>query len=281
MSETDVTVDGVAESPEQRPGRLLAAARARNNLSVAEVAQQLKLSNGQVEALEADAYELLPGPVFVRGFVRNYARLLELDGDALVAALTRRHEPAPAGAPVPHSYDIPFPEQRPVKWRGYVAGLLIVLSAVALFEFFFSAPPSVVVVAPPPVEVTPAAAPAQMPAAEAQAPIPEPTATPADAEWPKTNAVAPAVAPAPVAVRKDVADLHFVFADQSWVEVRDRNDRLLFSQLNPAGAEQHVQGQLPLSVVVGNASGVRMTYNGQPFDLAPHTRVAVARFTLE
>ena len=72
-----------------------------------------------------------------------------------------------------------------------------------------------------------------------------------------------------------------MFEIPSWVEVRDRNDRVLFSQLNPPGTEQQVQGRLPLSVVVGNARGVRLTYNGQPFDLAPHTRVEVARFTLE
>jgi cytoskeleton protein RodZ len=72
-----------------------------------------------------------------------------------------------------------------------------------------------------------------------------------------------------------------VFERQSWVEVRDRDDRIVFSQLNPAGAVHHVQGQAPLNVVIGNASGVRVTYNGKLVDLAPHTRVEVARLTLD
>jgi cytoskeleton protein RodZ len=72
-----------------------------------------------------------------------------------------------------------------------------------------------------------------------------------------------------------------VFERQSWVEVRDRNDRVLFSQLNPAGAVQTVQGTPPLSLVIGNAAGVRLTYKGKAVDLAPHTKTDVARLTLE
>ena len=63
--------------------------------------------------------------------------------------------------------------------------------------------------------------------------------------------------------------------------MRDRNERILFSQLNPAGTEQRVQGRPPFSLVVGNARGVRLSYNGRAIDLAPHTRVEVARLTLE
>jgi len=169
MSETDATIEAVVASPSPRPGQVLAGSRAQKNLSVAEVAQQLKLSTGQVEALEADAYDRLPGPVFVRGFVRNYARLLDLDGEALVAALSLQYESVPPSATVPHSHNIPFPEQRPVRWGGYVAGFVILLSAVALFEFLFSQPQTVVVVAPPPSQsqasdvVPPVTAPVQTP----------------------------------------------------------------------------------------------------------------------
>jgi len=84
-----------------------------------------------------------------------------------------------------------------------------------------------------------------------------------------------------VSPQAGMADLHFVFETASWVEVRDRNERILFSQLNPVGTEHRMQGRRPLSLVIGNARGVRLTYNGQPFDLMPHTKVDVARFTLE
>lgn len=65
-------------------GPKLAAAREAKGLSTAEVATKLRLGVRQVEALEADAFDQLPGEVFVRGFVRNYARFLELDAEELL-----------------------------------------------------------------------------------------------------------------------------------------------------------------------------------------------------
>lgn len=286
------TAAGVDVVVSQRPGRLLAETRATRNLSVAEVAQQLKLSASQVDALEADAYERLPGPVFVRGFVRNYARLLELDADALVQAVDLPHAAVSASAAVPVSREIPFPQHHPTRWWPYALGLTLLVGVVVLFELFFSAPPTMMVSAvSPQAEVVPVAAMPAQPAAVAAEPaqpapvLPEAAAT-STAPMPE-SATQPQPTAAQVPAQSEqqqsgaTAELHFVFETSSWVEVRDRNNRILLSQLNPAGTEQHVQGRLPLSLVVGNARGVSMTRNGQPFDLAPHTRVEVARFTLE
>ena len=68
-------------------GAWLRAAREAAGLSEDAVAQQLKLAPRQVRAIEEDDYARLPGRTFVRGFVRNYARLVQLDPDAVVAAL--------------------------------------------------------------------------------------------------------------------------------------------------------------------------------------------------
>lgn len=65
-------------------GQRLAAAREAKGLSVADIATQLKLSPRQIEALETDDLKHLPGEVFVRGFVRNYARLVGLNPDDLL-----------------------------------------------------------------------------------------------------------------------------------------------------------------------------------------------------
>jgi cytoskeleton protein RodZ len=90
------------------------------------------------------------------------------------------------------------------------------------------------------------------------------------------QSAAPAAAPPP-------ATDHIVlnFDAESWVEIRDGTGRVLMSQLNPAGSEKEVRGIPPFSVVIGNAQHVRLTYDDKPFDLAPHIRVEVARFTLK
>jgi cytoskeleton protein RodZ len=71
------------------------------------------------------------------------------------------------------------------------------------------------------------------------------------------------------------------FARDAWVEVKDATGSIVFSQLNTAGSERIVRGQPPFQLVVGNASGVTVTYNAREVDLAPHTRTDVARITLE
>ena len=71
------------------------------------------------------------------------------------------------------------------------------------------------------------------------------------------------------------------FDQASWVQIRGRDGKTLISQLNPAGSEQAVEGRPPFSLIIGNAQYVRLSYDDQQIDLAPHVKVEVARFTLD
>lgn len=279
MSESDTPVEPVTPAPETRPGRALAEARTRRNQTVVEIAQQLKLSASQVVALEADDYSKLPGPVFVRGFIRNYARLMDLDSETLIAGLTLPQDPLAAGSALPHSHNIPFPDGRGPRWPIFAVAIAVLAAIVVLFEFIYSEPPAATVETPAPKAVD--APPGGAATPEVVPLIVPPPQVPAEA--PSAPAVTePAVQPAqPPAKRAGAAEVKMAFQGQSWVEVRDRDDRIVFSQLNPAGAVQLVQAQPPLNVVIGNASGVKVIYNGKPVDLTPHTKVEVARFTLD
>ena len=72
---------------EAGPGEQLRTAREAAGLSLDQVAQQLKLAPRQVKALEDENFGELPGRTFSRGFVRNYARLLNLDSQLLLSQL--------------------------------------------------------------------------------------------------------------------------------------------------------------------------------------------------
>ena len=74
------------------PGRALAAARAELKLSVADVSQQIKYGVKQIAAIEADDYAKLPGTTFVRGMIRSYAKLVQIDAGPLLARLHGRVE---------------------------------------------------------------------------------------------------------------------------------------------------------------------------------------------
>ena len=73
-------------------GSELQRAREARGLALSEVAQQLKFAPRQLEALEQDRFDLLPGGTFARGMVRNYARLLRIDPEPLVRRVADRYE---------------------------------------------------------------------------------------------------------------------------------------------------------------------------------------------
>ena len=69
----------------QSAGQILNSARKSYEISVEEVAKSLNLSTDAIKALEQDRHELLPGSTFVKGYIRSYANLLDLDPDAVLA----------------------------------------------------------------------------------------------------------------------------------------------------------------------------------------------------
>ncbi len=119
-----------------RPGAQLLAERRAQGLSLGDVARQLKLSVRQVEALERDEYAAFPGPVFARGFLRNYAKLLQLDAEALVAQRGDLGRPVGVGGRVHSARPVPLHEsgggRRSRFGFGTLAlGLVLVIVAVA------------------------------------------------------------------------------------------------------------------------------------------------------
>ncbi|MDX1528699.1 MAG: DUF4115 domain-containing protein [Gammaproteobacteria bacterium] len=68
------------------PGAQLREARHRANLSLEEVATQLRLDRRTVRALEENEFQHLPAPTFIRGYIRSYARLLGLPPGPILEA---------------------------------------------------------------------------------------------------------------------------------------------------------------------------------------------------
>src|SRR6187455_2042146 len=92
-------MDAAADTATALPlGQVLAAERERQGLSRADVAQRLHMSTWQIEALETGDYARLPKGMFLRGFVRNYTKVLGLNSDAALDALSSvaPNTPAPA-----------------------------------------------------------------------------------------------------------------------------------------------------------------------------------------
>lgn len=252
-------------------GPLLREARESRGLSLDDAAMRLRLMHRQVEAMEAEDFDSLGPVVFARGFVRNYARLLGLAPEPLLA----RMPGAPTETAVTHPVEAP-PAGSWLTSPWLILAALGLLALVALpvgLYWWLNSDVEELAAARPPAAAGPAAA---QPAAGAAMPVADVAVTPA------ADAAAATPAPSAVAAAPDDGGvLHLEFAGESWVEVRDASGRMLHRQLNPPGSAAEIRGRPPFDLVIGNAAQVRMTYNGRPIELAPFVDATVARFSLE
>ncbi|SCX47501.1 RodZ domain-containing protein [Nitrosospira sp. Nsp1] len=135
----DVT-PGADEKPartETGVGELLRAERVARGLSIEDVARQLRLAVRQVTALEEDDYDKLAGGTFARGFVRNYAKLLQMDAAPLLQQLDQS---LPPSAPQTITYQIegvPFPSKQKSGSRNLIiAGVIILALLLLIYEIY-------------------------------------------------------------------------------------------------------------------------------------------------
>lgn len=315
------------------PGSLLCQARVAEGLSREEVAQRLHLAPRQIVALENDDYANLPGPTYVRGYLRGYANLLGLKPERILAAYATL-----SGSNKKHSLSSLAPKEEitsqdhQVKFATYVVVAIVLGLAVTWWqgrEVEPSKPHTEPVAAVSPVTQPNAGAPKDSaapmdqadtgavpvggsavlvatPAGPAVAPTPEragsvpttPVATPV-----RERAVIAKPAPTPIAIVPRPlmpaaggaqtgasvavatssgirANLVLYADEESWIDVRDASQNKLIYETVPAGRRVVLEGAVPLKLFIGNAPGVRVEFNGKPYDFSPYKRGLIARFAL-
>ncbi len=288
-------------SPEQSQvnvGMALRDARERLGMSVNDIADRIKFAPRQVEALESNDFSHLPQSTFLRGFVRSYARVLQLDETVLLAALPVEAAPqAAARAPV---LDVSFPGMRSLRGANvlWLAGVLAVVLVAAVLVLLYdgaSAPaPTVVVVESGPLprtDVPASAVAAEAPQQMDKAAAEEKHDEPAKSSQPVAAIEAQVVAvSAPAAVKPPVPleqlkrrPLHFVFSETAWAEVIDVNGAILLSKTNLAGSEQWIGGprRAPYDITIAHPDNVKLYYKGKEVDLSSYAGMDIARLKVE
>jgi cytoskeleton protein RodZ len=290
-------------------GTQLQAAREARGLSVHQLAVELHVSDAMILAMEKGDYPALGEPVFVRGHLRNYARALGLPEAQVLAAYdqTQNKPQAPAlVASVPHTAGVGMsmsPRARDWSTRAGTAVVVLVLIVLAVSWWMrrpetpetamVASAPATATVVPPAASTQPmtalteladnatAAKPAK---AAAMPPSKAPSATTLHIAKAASHAPAPAPTPAQavtVGEGRDLTHVKFTLGAASWVEVYDNNGKRLYYDLAPAGDNLELSGAGPLQVFLGNAPGVSIELEGQPFDLKPFLRSDnTARFKL-
>lgn len=242
------------------PGQYLCRAREARGLSIGDIARTLKFSERQIEALERDEYQLLPGVTFIRGFIRSYARLVKLDAAPLLAMLDAGAPLAAVEVVAPGNMGDAIPQallRRHSRKIAFGTVFLLVLIAIAYVwnPGFFNNEDLA----------------QSMPRKASRAPEHAPSA--------ELTASAPPIVATTTAVSGN--QLVFDFDEKSWIEVKDATNAIVLTGEFPAHTHQVIAGQPPYQLWVGNASGVRVTRDDHPVDLQPSTREGVARLTLD
>ncbi|RXR07457.1 helix-turn-helix domain-containing protein [Pseudoxanthomonas composti] len=256
-------------------GAMLRQAREDAGLDIAQVSQSLKVPMRIVSALEAGQWERLGAPVFVRGQLRSYARLLKVD----VAPYL---DGAEVGAVRPS--DIVSHVHTPAYQRLFEATARRAVYVV-ITVCFFAVPVWLATRGPGPQTTASLDEAPTAPAAGELAPQVQKQQTEQAARRPDPSPLAASMTPplsstrdAPVAEASDSAGLRLSFRGDSWVQVIAADGTALEKGVLKAGDVRDFPAGQVQRVVLGNAAAVDVQRAGSTVALDPYRRGNVARF---
>ena len=310
LDNTTGSTDGTS-APPLTAGMLLKAARERAGVHLGVLAVNLKVSVRQLEALEADQYPADQSPVFARGLAASFCRQLRIDPAPILALMPRTANYLEPHGAVRQALVAPADFRRVTRspkglhfqaW--WTAGGMLVLIAALIWlpgpsqwswldsvtAYMSPSDPEVRTLSLPP-QVMPMPVPSASDSASMGAVAGVPALT-------ESSPATPAVAPTAVienpqtavtgknsqaipSVGSTASALLFAATQTSWIEVRDAKNQVIWSGVLSPGDTQRLPTADLMSVVVGRADAVQVTFKGQFFDLKPHTKANVARFEVK
>ena len=275
---------GDAPDPRTSPGERLRRAREDKGLSLDERAAQTLLSRSTRVALEENDFERLSQPVFVRGYYRKCAKVLDLPEDELMTAYAEYTGVAGPRPASPGQVDVIPQDVTPRSWRALSLLLTVVLVVAALAAVWWLVPRLAGGLdgdaTTPAVDRGAFERSALQPPAGDDASGPEdqaagengPDTAGAARETPAPQTAEPAARQAETTAAADPARLELRFEARSWVAVRDATGARLLDGILPAGSERTVNGEPPYQVSLGNAPAVELRLGGQPVDFSDRIR---------
>ncbi|MCU0593992.1 MAG: DUF4115 domain-containing protein [Desulfobacterota bacterium] len=261
----------------QSVGTLLKSERERLGLSREQITEKTRMRAQIVEALENEAWGALPPPVFVRGFLRTYAKVLGI-GQEAVLDLYAKSVPSESSGQVPALE----PPRRRRRWSWLVLLLLVFLGALYGVWISYSSSPVRPGSPEPETKDREATAP-PAPAHKGASPVtPEPAAQPQVAvravEDPGKKEPAPVQSASPVtlpspkepeALTRDPVDegdrelsLTGIVRERTWLRIMiDGKEEKEY--LFQPGARPQWRGKEKFYILIGNAGGIDFDLNGK------------------
>lgn len=258
MQSNEIAPDGVDSC-----GTRLRQARERAGLSQEEVSARLRMPVRVVRALESDDWSQAGAPVFVRGQLRSYSRLLgvELDLDSVQQEVGSI---APSEL-VSHSHT---PRYQRMFEHATRRAVYIAITAVIAVPVWLATRPHL------------SNGELNVQSLEVQAVRDEADSTPPPARKPPERTPLIASMGTMRSTAAEAPELTITFNGESWVQVFDADGGKLEQGLLAEGERRSYDEGEVGRLVIGNASEVEVRRDGELVDLAPFSRANVARFTL-
>ena len=306
MSEKSHTPDSTKSL--KTTGMLLREARENLELSIQEIASRLNLQTKIIQALEADDKSGLPTITYVKGYIRSYAKIVKLDADTLIRLYEDDVQAPPEILPDVKIHTQASSSDKPVKAVTYLLIFSLILLVLAWWQSNFIVGKELlsgklskksntgfdyeydIVIHPdtpfleknttvddnaeylPPFEeeLTSGSASTQLNTLT----LPNTLAI-------DTTLGSAESTPVPTDERGTGPDtVSLSVKTKSWVEVYDKDKNKMYMNIAQAGAELKLNGKAPFSVILGNSRGVKVNFNGKPFDQTSYENEGVARFKL-
>jgi cytoskeleton protein RodZ len=293
-------------------GETLRRERLRRNLGLDQISHELKISPKLLEAIEAEKFDRLPGTIFAKNFVRQYAHFLGLDEEEMAAEVQRLLQPQtelPRFAETGHSAAPPIQVPKVEAWETvgerrfswssplpalalFVVAMLVCSSVYAWYQRTrrpVLAQNSAATETVPPPQLTPPVAPQtqsaqpealppvsvaqQKPALPVETPVVKTASVPAQAQTAPPRATGASANPNATVRVELTAD------EPTWVLVRS-DGKFLFSGTLDAKQSRTVEASNNLELRLGNAGGVTIVLNGNPIGaVGPKGQVRTVQFT--
>ncbi len=221
-------------------GEILKKRREELGRDIQEIADLLKIRADCIRAIEEDAFEKLPAPVYTLGYIRCYARYLGIDADPIVEYYSKNLSQPRASTIIP----IAFSQKKSPLISYAIVVLLGVVAALFLAVYFRQRPAgnaAVAPVKPETVEAAPAA-----PAATSSAPASPPLTS----------------APAAAQTEAGTHTLSVTASRTTWMLLRFSGGKTEELMMKP-GESRNWSFADSLSMKVGNAGGIRISLDGK------------------
>ncbi len=242
------------------PGSRLRQLREQRNVSIKHVADRLFLDTRVIEKLEADDYEHLPPLIFIRGYMRNYAKLFDVKPESILDTFDPNDQQPKLRPPMKRKEQAS--RHDPLHVMGTVVVIIILLVLAAMWQY--PEPPPIIPIIPEAGPTIPI---------EPDLTIPELEESVNNIDNQNNEEVEENITPVvelPPPVNDKTIKVHF--KAKAWMRITDKTKASLYEGIGNNGKVLSRDGTPPFYLKVGNVDGIDVEYKGETKDIKEYPK---------